>query len=259
MPPIYAFHDVGKTYAGPGESLDVLRDVNLTVEEGESVAIVGASGSGKSTLLHLMGALDVPTRGVIDFEGRDMASMGEREKAAFRNRTLGFVFQFHHLLPEFTPVENVAMPFLIGGVPQAAARARAREILERVGLGHRLDGKVATLSGGERQRIAIARAVSMTPRVLLADEPTGNLDEGTGGTVVDMLRELNREMSMTMVIVTHNRDLASRMHRVLELKGGNLVPAQDIGTAAPERAFHREDGSASLQEGEESRDGDGTP
>ena len=194
----------------------------MVVEEGEMLAIVGQSGSGKSTLLHLMGALDTPSSGEICFEGRNMALMSADQKAAFRNKTLGFVFQFHHLLPEFSALENVAMPAIIGGASQRSVMTRAREMLERVGLSARMDSKIATLSGGERQRVAIARAVFMRPRVLLADEPTGNLDEVTGAQVGELMNELNRELGMTLVVVTHNRELAAGMGRTLELKAGTL-------------------------------------
>ena len=192
MAELYKFEHVGNRFSGP-ENLEIFKDINLSVEEGESLAIVGTSGSGKSTLLHLMGALDTPSSGKIFFDGRDMSEMRPDEKARFRNRTLGFVFQFHHLLPEFSALENVAM-----------------------------ESKVSTLSGGERQRVAIARAVLLRPRVLLADEPTGNLDENTGEQVSTLMRELNRELGMTLVIVTHNRELAATMNRSLELRAGTL-------------------------------------
>lgn len=222
MPDLYQFVGVSKKFSMPGGELEVLKDLHLIVREGESLAIVGASGSGKSTLLHLMGALDTPTTGKVCFEGRDMALMSPDMQAAFRNRTLGFVFQFHHLLPEFSALENVAMPVVIGGESLAEVLPRAREILERVGLGARAESKTATLSGGERQRIAIARAVLLRPRVLLADEPTGNLDEKSGAGVGMLMKELNRELGMTLVVVTHNRDLAAGMDRILELKAGTL-------------------------------------
>ena len=189
MSELYKFSDVGKKFSGPGENLEIFKNINLIVEEGEALAIVGASGSGKSTLLHLMGALDTPSTGVVAFDGRDMALMSPDRKAAFRNKTLGFVFQFHHLLPEFSALENVSMPALIGGA---------------------------------RQRVAIARAVLLRPRVLLADEPTGNLDEISGAQVGDLLQELNRELGMTLVVVTHNLELAARMDRGLELRAGAL-------------------------------------
>ena len=222
MSELYKFSDVGKKFSGPGENLEIFKNINLIVEEGEALAIVGASGSGKSTLLHLMGALDTPSTGIVAFDGRDMALMSPDQKAAFRNKTLGFVFQFHHLLPEFSALENVAMPAVIGGARRAAVLPEARAMLERVGLADRANSKIATLSGGERQRVAIARAVLLRPRVLLADEPTGNLDEITGAQVGDMLNELNRELGMTLVVVTHNLDLAARMDRGLELRAGAL-------------------------------------
>ncbi|RRD71249.1 MULTISPECIES: ABC transporter ATP-binding protein [unclassified Desulfovibrio] len=222
MPDLYQFVGVSKKFSMPGGELEVLKDLHLVVREGESLAIVGASGSGKSTLLHLMGALDTPTTGKVCFEGQDMALMSPDMQAAFRNRTLGFVFQFHHLLPEFSALENVAMPAVIGGENLAEVLPRARDILERVGLGARAESKTATLSGGERQRIAIARAVLLRPRVLLADEPTGNLDEKSGEGVGTLMKELNRELGMTLVVVTHNRDLAAGMDRILELKAGTL-------------------------------------
>ena len=222
MSALYTFSNVGKKFATPSEDIEIIKDINLVVEEGEMLAIVGQSGSGKSTLLHLMGALDTPSSGEICFEGRDMALMSADQKAAFRNKTLGFVFQFHHLLPEFSALENVAMPAIIGGASQRSVMPRAREMLDRVGLSARMDSKIATLSGGERQRVAIARAVFMRPRVLLADEPTGNLDEVTGAQVGALMNELNRELGMTLVVVTHNRELAAGMGRTLELKAGTL-------------------------------------
>ena len=222
MSALYKFSNVSKIFSAPGENLEILKNINLVVEEGEALAIVGASGSGKSTLLHLMGALDTPSTGAVFFDGQDMARMTPDQKAAFRNKTLGFVFQFHHLLPEFSAVENVAMPAIIGGERQAVIMSKAREMLERVGLSARMESKISTLSGGERQRVAIARAVLMRPRVLLADEPTGNLDEGTGAQVGTLMNELNRELGMTLVVVTHNRELAAGMGRTLELKAGTL-------------------------------------
>jgi lipoprotein-releasing system ATP-binding protein len=222
MSALYKFSNVSKIFSAPGENLEILKNINLVVEEGEALAIVGTSGSGKSTLLHLMGALDTPSTGAVFFDGQDMARMTPDQKAAFRNRTLGFVFQFHHLLPEFSAVENVAMPAIIGGERQAVIMSKAREMLERVGLSARMESKISTLSGGERQRVAIARAVLMRPRVLLADEPTGNLDEGTGAQVGTLMNELNRELGMTLVVVTHNRELAAGMGRTLELKAGTL-------------------------------------
>lgn len=220
MIPLYQLENVAKSF-DDGE-LEIFAGVNLLIAAGESVAIVGASGSGKSTLLHIMGALDQPTSGRTLFEGEDLAAMGVEAKARFRNRSLGFVFQFHHLLPEFSALENVALPGLIAGKDMSAMLPRARELMERVGLAERMDSRPATLSGGERQRTAIARALVMQPRVILADEPTGNLDGRSGEQVERLLLELNQELGMAMVVVTHNRDLARSMDRVLELKGGML-------------------------------------
>lgn len=222
MSALYTFSNVVKKFATANEDIEIIKNISMVVEEGEMLAIVGQSGSGKSTLLHLMGALDTPSSGEICFEGRDMALMSADQKAAFRNKTLGFVFQFHHLLPEFSALENVAMPAIIGGASQRSVMTRAREMFDRVGLSARMDSKIATLSGGERQRVAIARAVFMRPRVLLADEPTGNLDEVTGAQVGELMNELNRELGMTLVVVTHNRELAAGMGRTLELKAGTL-------------------------------------
>ena len=219
---LYRVEHTGKTVESPAGELTILHDVSFTVERGEALAVVGSSGSGKSTLLHLLGTLDRATSGKIFFEGRDLSALDEAQAAHFRNRELGFVFQFHHLLPEFTTVENVAMQAVIAGMPKAKALKLAEESLERVGLEHRRDHHVSTLSGGERQRAAIARATLLCPKVLLADEPTGNLDEKTGSRVVEVLRELNREMGMTLIIVTHNRELAASLDRCLELRSGEL-------------------------------------
>ncbi|MCR5814408.1 MAG: ABC transporter ATP-binding protein [Desulfovibrio sp.] len=224
MTAIYEFSKVSRSFVGPGEQLQILRELSFSVESGEALTIVGASGSGKSTLLHLMGALDSPTSGTIFFDGKDLAAMSPSERANFRNRELGFVFQFHHLLPEFSAEENVAMPRLIAGSPLATILPTARELLERVGLAARMQSKISTLSGGERQRVAIARALLAKPRVVLADEPTGNLDSSTGTQIEDLLLELNREMGTTLVIVTHNLQLAARMDRCLELSAGALTP-----------------------------------
>lgn len=186
------------------------------------MAIVGASGSGKSTLLHLLGALDIPSSGSLLFEGQSLPDLNAEGKAHFRNRKLGFVFQFHHLLPEFSTVENVAMQALIAGMPRNKALQLAALALERVGLADRRDHRVTTLSGGERQRAAIARAILLEPQVLLADEPTGNLDQRTGEKVAELLLELNHSLGMTLIIVTHNRDMAGTLGRCLELRSGEL-------------------------------------
>ncbi len=219
---LYRVEHAGKTVESPAGELTILRDVSLTVEPGEALAIVGSSGSGKSTLLHILGTLDRATSGRVFFEGLDLSALDAAQAAHFRNRELGFVFQFHHLLPEFTTVENVAMQAIIAGTPRSKALKLAEESLERVGLAHRRDHHVTTLSGGERQRAAIARATLLCPKVLLADEPTGNLDEKTGSLVVDVLRGLNRDMGMTLIIVTHNRELAASLDRSLELRSGEL-------------------------------------
>lgn len=214
--------DLVKEFQGPGEKLSVLNGLNFSLPHGESVAILGASGCGKSTLLHILGTLDTPTRGEVWLDGREVGGLTSPERARVRNAEIGFVFQFHHLLPEFTTLENVAMPGIIQGLPRPKAMGMAREALELVGLAERLEHRVTTLSGGERQRAAIARAILLRPRVLLADEPTGNLDEKTGEKVGDILLDLNREVGMALVIVTHNSDLAGLMHRRYELKAGEL-------------------------------------
>ena len=224
--PLYAVKNASKTVESPAGELTILRDVSFTVRAGEALAIVGSSGSGKSTLLHILGTLDRASGGSILFEGRDISRFSAMDAARFRNKELGFVFQFHHLLPEFTTVENVAMQAIISGMPRREAFERAAEALERVGLSERRNHHVTTLSGGERQRAAIARATLLCPKVLLADEPTGNLDEKTGNRVADVLKKLNRDMGMTLIIVTHNRELADEMDRSLELRSGELY-AQD--------------------------------
>ena len=219
---LYELHKVRKVYQGPAEEVTVLTGLDFTIAPGDSLAILGASGSGKSSLLHLLGALDQPTSGTIHFAGRDLAKLTVKEAASIRNHEIGFIFQFHHLLPEFTTLENVAMPALIAGTERKQAFAQARASLSLVGLDERAEHRVTTLSGGERQRAAIARAVLLRPSVLLADEPTGNLDEATGARVGEMLAHLNAELGMTLVVVTHNHNLAALMGRRLELQGGEL-------------------------------------
>jgi lipoprotein-releasing system ATP-binding protein len=226
--PLYRMAGVEKTVASPAGSLAILNGVNLEVAAGESVAIVGASGSGKSTLLHILGALDTPTRGAVWYAGRNLAELDAAARAAFRNRELGFVFQFHHLLPEFNALENVAMQAIVGGMGRKAAMELAGEALRRVGLAERMAHSVTTLSGGERQRAAIARATLLHPEVLLADEPTGNLDGRTGAMVADLLLDMNRRQKMTLVVVTHNREMAARMGRILELRSGELYEQRGL-------------------------------
>lgn len=211
-----------KTYADLAVPLEVLRGADLCLEEGESVGIFGASGTGKSTLLHILGGLDRPTAGQVSAAGFDLGTMREDELAHFRNREVGFVFQFYHLLPEFTAIENVMLPALIAGLGQKEARRRAGEALEAVGLSERLQHRPAMLSGGEQQRVAIARAVVMKPRVILADEPTGNLDRETGKKVWDYLKDLHTNGGIALVAVTHNRDLIDGFTRSLELRDGKL-------------------------------------
>lgn len=211
-----------KIYRGVGEEITVFQKLHLTLQKGEMLAIVGTSGAGKSTLLHLLGGLDRPTAGTVWFEDFDMFKNGELELTRLRNRRIGFVFQFHHLLPEFSALENVMMPLLIGGQKQAAASARAQELLQRVGLEKRSLHRPGELSGGERQRVALARALVAAPALLLADEPTGNLDQQTGEDVFALLRQLHTEEQLTSVIVTHNEQLAASCHRVLHLAGGKL-------------------------------------
>ena len=206
-------------------TLEVLSGVDLVVAKGERLAIIGASGSGKTTLLQIMGGLDDPTSGEVIVSGQSLANTSEREKGELRNQYIGFVYQFHHLLPEFTAQENVALPLMIRRTDRQAAFATAAELLARVGLETRLDHKPGELSGGERQRAAVARALITRPQLVLADEPTGNLDAGNGAHVLQLMLELNREMRTSLVVVTHDHDIAARMDRVLELKDGLLAPA----------------------------------
>ncbi|MGB5354098.1 MAG: lipoprotein-releasing ABC transporter ATP-binding protein LolD [Woeseia sp.] len=208
-----------------GATLEVLSGVNLEVAPGERMAIIGASGSGKTTLLQIMGGLDEPTSGEVIVGGQAMAHANEREKGLLRNKYLGFVYQFHHLLPEFTAAENVAMPLMIRRMARDEALTRAGNLLERVGLGQRLSHKPGEMSGGERQRAAVARALITEPKLVLADEPTGNLDSANGEQVLNLMLELNRELKTSLIIVTHDHDIAARMDRVLTLDDGKLRAA----------------------------------
>jgi lipoprotein-releasing system ATP-binding protein len=215
--------DVARAFRQGPIDLEVLRGVNFAVRPGERIAVIGASGSGKTTLLQILGGLDKPTSGSVFVEGQDIHALAEKQRGELRNRTLGFIYQFHHLLQEFSALENVAMPLLVRREPKHAAERRARAILERVGLGERLVHRPNELSGGERQRAAVARALVTNPRIVLADEPTGNLDGGNAESVFALMLELNREFATSLIVVTHDRRLAARMDRVLELERGNLV------------------------------------
>ncbi|HWM29057.1 MAG TPA: lipoprotein-releasing ABC transporter ATP-binding protein LolD [Woeseiaceae bacterium] len=221
-------HDVVRRFREGSATLEVLSGVDLAIDEAERVAIIGASGSGKTTLLQIMGGLDDPTSGTVTVGGRSMANVSETVKGELRNRYIGFVYQFHHLLPEFSAEENVAMPLLIRHVGKAKALKDARALLDRVGLAERLTHKPGELSGGERQRAAVARALITRPMLVLADEPTGNLDAGNGEHVLGLMLELNRELRTSLVIVTHDHSIARRMDRVVVLQNGRLdaVPAE---------------------------------
>jgi len=215
--------NIAKTYEEGDLKTEVLSKVSFTLKRSETLAIVGASGSGKSTLLHILGGLDTLTRGEVEVEGRNLSNLSDAERGRVRNRSMGFIYQFHHLLPEFTALENVCMPLLIRGVSISEAERQAAELLGRVGLSKRLHHKPAELSGGERQRSAVARALVTRPAVVLGDEPTGNLDEINAAQVYDLMLELNREIGTSFILVTHDHRLARRMDRTLELHNGELV------------------------------------
>jgi len=219
---VLSLEGIYKSFTHHGSKIEVLKGVDLIVRQGDSLAVTGASGVGKSTLLNIMGSLDPPTEGVVKFDGRNVYQMDEEVLSRFRNREIGFVFQFHHLLPEFSAVENAMMPALIARYPRKKAAEMAREVLEKVGLGERLTHRAGELSGGEQQRVAIARSLTMKPKLILADEPTGNLDWLTGKEIADLMLRLNREEGVAMVIATHNSRLAERMSRHMEIVNGQI-------------------------------------
>ena len=221
--------NLSRSFSDAGQALEVLGNVSLEVKAGERLAIIGRSGAGKTTLLQLLGGLDLPDEGTVEVAGKDLAKLSNKERGVLRNEALGFVYQFHHLLPEFTALENVAMPLLMRRDPVSESIARATEVLGRVGLHDRLTHRPGELSGGERQRAAVARALVTQPAVILADEPTGNLDEQTGETVFELMLELNREAGASLIVVTHDLDLAARMDRIVELDQGQLKPYKAVG------------------------------
>lgn len=222
-PPILIAKDIYKTFVDAQHSVEILHGINLSVESGQKIAIVGASGSGKSTLLHILSTLDSPSSGDVLYNNESLLSFNAKQQAKFRNTELGFVYQFHHLLPEFTAVENVAMPCLIGGMKKDKAYPLAKALLDRVGLSHRFEHKPQQLSGGERQRVAIARALANKPRIIMADEPTGNLDKESSEEILDLIKDINQKEHTSFVIVTHDHELAKYMDITLTLVNGQFT------------------------------------
>jgi lipoprotein-releasing system ATP-binding protein len=215
--------DLYKSFTLGGLEVQVLKGIHLEIQRGELVAVVGASGAGKSTLLHIMGTLDHPTTGTVLFDGQDLFKMSDREQSEFRNKRIGFVFQFHHLLPEFTALENVCLPAYIQNRPEGDVQQAAEDLLKEVGLGHRLHHKPGELSGGEQQRVAVARALIQNPDLVLADEPTGNLDTHTGDAIFSLLRQINQTRGTTFVIVTHNEKLSAQATRIIRMEDGQIM------------------------------------
>ncbi len=220
--PIIELRNLTKIYQD-GVEFRALDDACLRIEKGEFVAIVGPSGSGKSTLMHLIGLLDTPSSGTLLIDGQDVTEMSDKDRSEMRNRMLGFIFQYHHLLPDFTALENVMMPLLIAGMGKKEAKGIAEKLLKEVGLEHRMDHKPSELSGGQNQRVAVARALSGSPAIVLGDEPTGNLDTKTGDMIYELLRNLNREYNQTFIVVTHNEDLAGKADRIIRLVDGKII------------------------------------
>ncbi len=228
---------LSKVFGSGLQTIEIFKDLDLVLRKGERIAIVGASGVGKTTLLHILGTLEKPTSGKVLYGGQDVFLWEEKDLAQFRNRRIGFVFQFHYLLPEFNALENVIMPGLIAGLPHKEVKSRALHLLEKLGLTHRLEHRIGELSGGEQQRVSVARALLLQPSLFLADEPSGNLDGRTGRKLHELLASLNEELGLTMVIVTHNPELASMMHRVLRLEDGQLrQEAIPEGACVPARS-----------------------
>jgi lipoprotein-releasing system ATP-binding protein len=226
--PLIQIKDLHKSFQLGNQQVEVLRGINLNVHRGEMLSVMGASGAGKSTLLHIMGTLDRPTKGTILYEGQDLQNLSEQALAEFRNRRIGFVFQFHHLLPEFTALENTYLPALIQKQPKAQAIDAARSILAEVGLSHRYNHKPGELSGGEQQRVAVARALIRNPELVLADEPTGNLDTHTGDSLFELLQTLNQKHSIAFVIVTHNEKLSAQTNRLIHLEDGLITQDRQV-------------------------------